>query len=111
MKSIAIDKYPATYKNILTPEQRIRLVAWFKMKQNHANESYKQANSYSYDSLDYVYYKNSGDMTMKEINGAIECLQNIGIMMEYGWVGHREEWFLATQYDAELQDDYMCDCY
>ena len=33
-----------------------------------------------------------------------------GIYVEYGWVGHRDEWFLATAYDAMMQEDYLASC-
>lgn len=37
-------------------------------------------------------------------------LVEYGIYMEYDWVGHREEWFLATRADAEKEFDYRCSC-
>ncbi len=33
-----------------------------------------------------------------------------GIFVEYNWVGHRDEWFLATAYDAQMQEDYLASC-
>lgn len=110
MKFIHTEDYPLSYEGMLSPEQRIRIVAWFKMKQNRANGCYKNANSYSRENVNYIYFTQEGDKLMKEIDGAVNCLRSIGVMMEYGWVGHREEWFMATAYDAELQDDYLYDC-
>nr|DAH88087.1 MAG TPA: hypothetical protein [Caudoviricetes sp.] len=44
---------------------------------------------------------------------ACECqqrLQRCGVFMEYDWVGHRDEWILATRADAEKEFDYRCSC-
>ena len=82
MKSIPVWQYPASYERILATEERIRLIAWFKTA--------------------HVSFADKRKMQ--------DELSKRGIMVEYDWVGHRGEWFLATEYDAERQDDYICCC-
>lgn len=37
-------------------------------------------------------------------------LRKFGVFMEYDWVGHRDEWILATRADAEAEEDYRYSC-
>lgn len=37
--------------------------------------------------------------------GAREVLREIGILVAYDWVGHRDEWFFPTYEDALMEED------
>lgn len=83
MKTPMFEDYPANYEHIPFGE-RMQILAKFK-----CNE-----------------FKD-----WKELNEYQEALQERGIYMEYGWVGHREEWFMATSYDAMMQEEYVYSLY
>ncbi|HAU85760.1 MAG TPA: hypothetical protein DCW90_09720 [Lachnospiraceae bacterium] len=50
------------------------------------------------------------EMTFIEACKWQDKLMKIGIFMEYDWIGHRDEWFLATRADAEAEEDYRYSC-
>ena len=44
-----------------------------------------------------------------KLNAAIDAYAAIGIKVEFGWIGHRSEYFLATYADAFREQDYYDD--
>lgn len=42
-------------------------------------------------------------------DGVWDICDALGIKLEYGWVGHRDTYFLATYNDALVQQDYYDD--
>ena len=44
-----------------------------------------------------------------KLNAAIDAYAAIGIKVEFGWIGHRSKYFLATYLDAFREQDYYDD--
>lgn len=75
---INIDKYPMTYSGKVNKSQEktiLDTVAYFKKK------------------------------STKDYHKILNCLESLGIMVEYNWHGHRKELFLATYSDAIYEED------
>lgn len=47
---------------------------------------------------------------MRELNMYRETLENNGILIAFGWVGHRNEYFFPTYEDALAQEDWIFQC-
>lgn len=61
--------------------------------------------------LDYL---NSGsdwhEHLANEKKAYVADLETRGIYAEYNWIGHRDQWFLATSSDAEAEEDWRWQC-
>lgn len=82
MATMFFEDYPVNYEHVPFSE-RMRILVKFK---NNDFPSYEAMIAYR------------------------DELESRNIFVEYGWVGHRDEWFLATMYDACMQEDYVMSC-
>lgn len=77
---VNVDNYPMTYCGLLTDEQKNEILA--------TAARFKKT-----DTKIYLNYVNQ--------------LEQLGIMVEYNWHGHRGELFLATYQDAIYEEDCL----
>lgn len=82
----SIEEYPNNYDWMTESQKRILL------------SEYKYVRKMAVDgNLKYVDY-------LRELNTVLEILN---IHIEYNWVGHRGEYFLATYDDAFVQEEWL----
>lgn len=105
--SMSIDEteYPQSY-DWLTPEQQKAVLDHINALDDYTKElsrALKSDDEHS-DTLEWMWR----DAQVK-LNEAIDAYAAIGIKVEFGWIGHRSEYFLATYVDAFREQDYYDD--
>ena len=108
--SMFIDEteYPQNY-DWLTPEQQKAVLDHINALDDDTMEFFrvfralKSKDEHS-DTLERMWR----DAQVK-LNAAIDAYAAIGIKVEFGWIGHRSEYFLATYVDAFREQDYYDD--
>lgn len=105
--SMFIDEteYPQNY-DWLTPEQQKAVLDHINALDDYTKEfsrALKSDDEHS-DTLEWMWR----DAQVK-LNAAIDAYAAIGIKVEFGWIGHRSEYFLATYIDAFREQDYYDD--
>ena len=50
------------------------------------------------------------DMDFKVAANVAGVLRLLDIAPQYGWIGHRNEWFYPTIEDVEMQEDWLFQC-
>lgn len=105
--SMSIDEteYPQNY-DWLTPEQQKAVLDHINALDDYTKElsrALKSDDEHS-DTLEWMWR----DAQVK-LNAAIDAYAAIGIKVEFGWIGHRSEYFLATYVDAFREQDYYDD--
>lgn len=105
--SMSIDEteYPQNY-DWLTPEQQKAVLDHINALDDYTKElsrALKSDDEHS-DTLEWMWR----DANVK-LNAAIDAYAAIGIKVEFGWIGHRSEYFLATYIDAFREQDYYDD--
>lgn len=105
--SMSIDEteYPQNY-DWLTPEQQEAVLDHINALDDYTKElsrALKSDDEHS-DTLEWMWR----DAQVK-LNAAIDAYAAIGIKVEFGWIGHRSEYFLATYIDAFREQDYYDD--
>lgn len=98
------ENYPVTY-HWLNKEQQEKILQWFKKEFNAAQAANKDRLILVRDIYESG-HKRYQD-AIHRIQAAQEALEILGIFVEYDWIGHREEWFLATRQDAEMQEEHL----
>ena len=105
--SMDIDEteYPQNY-DWLTPEQQKAVLAHINALEDYTKELYRalKSDDEHSDTLEWMWR----DAKVK-LNAAIDAYAAIGIKVEFGWIGHRSEYFLATYIDAFREQDYYDD--
>lgn len=100
---VTVDDYPSDYSWM--PEQtKLNLLDWF----DNENRMWKRGLDASASSDPDVakYGRVLTRKSLSNIHIAQEVLREMGIFVEYNWVGHRGQYFLANRFDAEDQSDY-----
>lgn len=100
---ITVEDYPSDYSWI--PEtKKLNILDWFSNEDRLYKRGQDAAASTDGDVSKYgrsLMYR-----SLTHISIAQEILREIDIYVEYNWVGHRGQYFLATRFDAEDQSDY-----
>lgn len=102
------DCFPADY-DWLTKEQQENILSAVKEYRDHATNLWRDYQSHKGTDKD-EYFRQA----WRRIEG-IACaldeflLDVLNIHVEYGWCGHRDEYFLATYNDAVAENDYYYD--
>ena len=105
--SMFIDEteYPQNY-DWLTPEQQKAVLDHINALDDYTKKlsrALKSDDEHS-DTLEWMWR----DAQVK-LNAAIDAYAAIGIKVEFGWIGHRSEYFLATYVDAFREQDFYDD--
>ena len=105
--SMSIDEteYPQNY-DWLTPEQQKAVLDHINALDDYTKElsrALKSDDEHS-DTLERMWRE-----AHVKLNAAIDAYAAIGIKVEFGWIGHRSEYFLATYVDAFREQDYYDD--
>lgn len=106
--SMSIDEteYPQNY-DWLTPEQQKAVLDHINALDDYTKEllsrAWKSDDEHS-DTLERMWRE-----AQVKLNAAIDAYAAIGIKVEFGWIGHRSEYFLATYIDAFREQDYYDD--
>lgn len=106
--SMSIDEteYPQNY-DWLTPEQQKAVLDHINALDDYTKEllsrAWKSDDEHS-DTLEWMWRE-----AQVKLNAAIDAYAAIGIKVEFGWIGHRSEYFLATYIDAFREQDYYDD--
>ena len=105
--SMSIDEteYPQNY-DWLTPEQQKAVLDHINALDDDTKEFFRalKSDDEHSDTLERMWR----DAHVK-LNAAIDAYAAIGIKVEFGWIGHRSEYFLATYVDAFKEQDYYDD--
>lgn len=105
--SMSIDEteYPQNY-DWLTPEQQKAVLDHINALDDNTKELFRalKSDDEHSDTLEWMWR----DAQVK-LNAAIDAYAAIGIKVEFGWIGHRSEYFLATYVDAFREQDYYDD--
>ena len=105
--SMSIDEteYPQNY-DWLTPEQQKAVLDHINALDDSTKELFKalKSDDEHSDTLEWMWR----DAQVK-LNAAIDAYAAIGIKVEFSWIGHRSEYFLATYIDACREQDYYDD--
>jgi hypothetical protein len=101
--SMFIDEteYPQNY-DWLTPEQQKAVLDHINMLDDTEMEFFK-----AFQHTD-TFERLWREAAVRK-NAAIDAYAAIGIKVEFGWIGHRSEYFLATYADAFREQDYYDD--
>jgi len=103
--SIDDTEYPQNY-DWLTPEQQKAVLDHINALDDYTKELFRalKSDDEHSDTLEWMWR----DAQVK-LNEAIDAYAAIGIKVEFGWIGHRSEYFLATYVDAFREQDYYDD--
>ena len=103
-------RYPNSY-GWLTQKQQSEIISWFENEDFLMRAAEKDKNSVKY-SDDVSALCNSFENHYKNrIQAAKSVLSIADIFVEYGWSGHKGEYFLATYNDAkEHEKELANDC-
>lgn len=101
--SMFIDEteYPQNY-DWLTPEQQKAVLDYINMLDDTEMEFFKVFQHT--DTFERMWREAAAKK-----DAAIDAYAAIGIKVEFGWIGHRSEYFLATYIDAFREQDYYDD--
>ena len=101
-----IDKYPDNY-DFLEPEQKMKIIGYMNGIQKLAdryNAKYITELEFSVDNNDVPNdinrYLRLYNHTITSLTGSKNAYATLGIMCEYDWPHHANEWILATKQDA-----------
>lgn len=103
MRYIDEDCYPADY-DWLTQEQQENILR--AVKEYHSRVTKLGRDWLSHKGTNESEYYRAEDIA-SEIDRFL--LDVLNIHVEYGWCGHRDEYFLATYNDAVAENDYYYD--
>ncbi len=103
--SIDETEYPQNY-DWLTPEQQKAVLDHINALDDYTKKLFRalKSDDEHSDTLEWMWR----DAQVK-LNAAIDAYAAIGIKVEFGWIGHRSEYFLATYVDAFREQDYYDD--
>lgn len=105
--SMSIDEteYPQNY-DWLTPEQQKAVLDHINALDDDTKEFFRalKSDDEHSDTLERMWRE-----AHVKLNAAIDAYAAIGIKVEFGWIGHRSEYFLATYVDAFKEQDYYDD--
>ena len=105
--SMFIDEteYPQNY-DWLTPEQQKAVLDHINALDDDTKEFFRalKSDDEHSDTLERMWRE-----AHVKLNAAIDAYATIGIKVEFGWIGHRSEYFLATYVDAFKEQDYYDD--
>ena len=108
MRYIDEDCYPADY-DWLTQEQQENILRAVKEYHSHVTNLGRNYQSHK-DTNESEYLRQAwhcAENVACEIDRFL--LDVLNIHVEYGWCGHRDEYFLATYNDAVAENDYYYD--
>lgn len=105
--SMFIDEieYPQNY-DWLTPKQQKAVLDHINALDDDTREFFRalKSDGEHSDTLERMWRE-----AHVKLNAAIDAYAAIGIKVEFGWIGHRSEYFLATYVDAFGEQDYYDD--
>lgn len=100
-------EYPINY-DFLTSRQKHNIIKAFTTSFAQAEFWYARIDKNKFTSNEsYSYCVEMYNHYISRNDNYYDALALAGIYVEYGWVGHRNEFFLATQNDAFLQEEWM----
>lgn len=100
-------EYPDNYDN-LSENFQVKTLKWFNNRQRAIQKAQEMQRTFVQDIA-----KNGREREKAlyaEMRAVKDYLSKVGIKVEYNWTGHRREWFFATYYDAEMEDDWHSQC-
>lgn len=98
------ENYPHNY-DWLTDKQKDDILQWFNSKMS-VLEMARKNSMFQVRDIAQAGHQQSVMMT-NQIRAAQEILEKLNIHIEFDWIGHRNEWFLATSQDAEMQEEHL----
>ena len=104
---IGLSEYPLDY-NHLSKEFQDKTLEWFTDHRKALQRAREmQSNFVPEISKRGIEWERA---LTAEIHTVKDYLSKVGIKIEYGWAGHRGEWFFATYEDAEMEEDWIFQC-
>ena len=98
--------YPQNYDWM--PEYvKAKMLAQLNDLNEHATDYYKWMNNRRFEQESRDFYRSQFEKITRELYDIKDFLCDCGIMVECGWVGHRDGYFLATYDDAVDEIDYL----
>lgn len=106
-----IESYPDNYDWLSDQEKNI-IINYLNGVQNLANRYYDQyldeltREANGDENADVEKYLRLYNHTITSLTGSKNAYTTLGVMCEYDWPRHNQEWFLATKQDAQDYNDF-----
>lgn len=86
---------------------KTKMLAQLNDLNEHSMDYYRWMNNRRFEQESRDFYRRQFEKITHELYAINYFLRNCGIMVECGWVGHRDGYFLATYDDAVDEIDYL----
>ena len=98
--------YPQNY-DWMPESVKTKMLAQLNDLKEHVMHCFKSMNNRRFRQEDRDFYRRRFEQTTRKLHDIENFLCDCGIMVERGWVGHRDKYFLATYDDAVDEMDYI----